>query len=265
MARFASLVLAVLIGACTGGSSGGGGRSTTAAAKYGNDAQSTYEAALLRFRKDDCIGAAPQFRRVRSEFPYSRFAALAELRLADCKLKEGNHAEAIQAYRQFLRGHPSHKQVPYARFKVAEGYYQQIPGGWFMKPPTHERDQSATRDALIQLRRFIVDFPSDNRVPEANKMVEECLKILAAHELYVARFYLRRDAYAGVIARLKSMLVSYAGSGLEPEALLLLGKVYLKADEPEAARETFAELVERFPESKEANEALPMLRKLTPS
>ena len=231
---------------------------------YGDDARATYEKALLAFRRDDCITAEPLFRRVRQEFPYSRFSGLAELRLADCKYKDKKFSEAISAYRQFLRGHPSHKQVPYARFRVAESYFKQIPSGWFMTPPSYERDQSATRDALIQLRRYVVDFPRDDRVPEAKQMIEKCLKVLGDHEMYVARFYLRRDAYQGVISRLKGLLASYAGSGLEPAALLLLGRVYLKADDPEGAREAFFELVDRFPDSKQAKEARPMLKKLTP-
>lgn len=253
---FLGVCLLALCSACAGSK-----RSKTPA--YGDDARASYEQALLAFRRDDCITAAPMFKRVRQEFPYSRFSALAELRIADCKYKDNDFSEAISAYRQFLRGHPSHKQVPYARFRVAESYFKQIPSGWFMTPPSFERDQSATRDALIQLRRFVVDFPKDDRVPEAQRMIDKCLRVLGDHEMYVARFYLRRDAYQGVISRLKGLLASYSGSGLEPEALLLLGQVYLKAKDPIGAKEALSELVERFPDSKQAKEARPMLRKLT--
>jgi outer membrane protein assembly factor BamD len=131
-----------------------------------------------------------------------------------------------------------------------------------MTPPTHERDQSAARDALIQLRRFVVDYPDDQRVPDANKLMEKCMSVLAAHEFYVARFYLKREAYRGVISRLKGLLASYPGSGVEPKALLLLGQVYLKTDEVEAARDTLNEIVQRFPESGEAKRARALLSKI---
>jgi outer membrane protein assembly factor BamD len=88
------------------------------------------------------------------------------------------------------------------------------------------------------------------------------MSLLAAHELYVARFYLKRDAYRGVISRLKGLLASYPGSGVEPKALLLLGEVYLKTKEVEAARQTFSEVVQRFPESGEAKKARALLSKL---
>ena len=220
-----------------------------------DDARSAYERGLLDFRRGDCLSADPLFKEIRQEFPYSRFAALSELRIADCQFKNEDYPEAIQTYRQFVRVRPSHKEIPYARFRIAEAYYNQIPGGWFMTPPPHERDQSAARDALIQLRRFVVDYPDDQRVPAANELMQKCMTMLAAHELYVARFYLKRDAYRGVVARLRGLLASYPGSDAEPEALLMLGEVYLELDEIEAATQTLNELVQRFPDTGEARKA----------
>jgi outer membrane protein assembly factor BamD len=242
-----------------GGGSGQTGKSTL---DPDDDARTGYEKALLDFRRGDCLSAEPTFREIRREFPYSRFAALSELRIGDCQFKNEAYPEAIQTYRQFVRIRPSHKEIPYARFRIAEAYYNQIPSGWFMTPPTHERDQSAARDALIQLRRFVVDYPDDQRVPDANKLMEKCMSVLAAHEFYVARFYLKREAYRGVISRLKGLLASYPGSGVEPRALLLLGQVYLKTDEVEAARDALNEIVQRFPESGEAKRARALLSKI---
>jgi outer membrane protein assembly factor BamD len=242
-----------------GGGSGQTGKSTL---DPDDDARTGYEKALLDFRRGDCLSAEPTFREIRREFPYSRFAALSELRIGDCQFKNEAYPEAIQTYRQFVRIRPSHKEIPYARFRIAEAYYNQIPSGWFMTPPTHERDQSAARDALIQLRRFVVDYPDDQRVPDANKLMEKCMSVLAAHEFYVARFYLKREAYRGVISRLKGLLASYPGSGVEPKALLLLGQVYLKTDEVEAARDALNEIVQRFPESSEAKRARALLSKI---
>jgi len=257
--RLAVLLLA-LGTACGGGSgTGKGGKSLL---KPDDDARTAYERALLSFRRGDCLNAEPTFREIRREFPYSRFAALSELRIGDCQFKNESYPEAIQTYRQFVRIRPSHREIPYARFRIAEAYYNQIPGGWFMTPPSHERDQTAARDALIQLRRFVVDYPNDQRVPDANKLMEKCMSTLAAHELYVARFYLKREAYRGVISRLKGLLAAYPGSGAEPTALLLLGQVYLETNEVEAARQTLSELVQRFPESSEAKRARTLLDKM---
>ncbi len=262
LARRLAAGLLAFAAACTTGSSGSLSKTGKSKLNPADDARTAYEKALLDFRRGDCLSAEPTFRDIRREFPYSRFAALAELRIGDCQFKNEAYPEAIQTYRQFVRIRPSHKEIPYARFRIAEAFYNQIPGGWFMTPPAHERDQSAARDALIQLRRFVVDYPDDPRVPDANKLMERCMSLLAAHELYVARFYLERDAYRGAISRLKGLLAAYPGSGVEPEALLLLGQIYLKTEEVEAARDALSEVVQRFPDTGEARRARTILGKL---
>ena len=254
------VALVVLVAACTGGT--GTGKSGKSLLKPEDDARAAYERALLSFRRGDCLNAEPTFQEIRREFPYSRFAALSELRIGDCQFKNESYPESIQTYRQFVRIRPSHREVPYARFRIAEAYYNQIPGGWFMTPPPHERDQTAARDALIQLRRFVVDYPDDQRVPDANKLMAECMSLLAAHEFYVARFYLQRDAYRGVISRLRGLLAAYPGSEVEPQALLLLGQVYVETEQVEAAKGTLAELVQRYPDTDEAKRAKNILGKI---
>lgn len=222
---------------------------------YGANAEEAYTRALSEFRSDDCLAAEPMFRSVRRHYPYSRFAALSELRIADCKLKQDLNVEAIAAYRQFIRFRPSHDLVPYARFQVAFAHYDEIPTEWLLSPPTHQRDQRKVHEALRQLRRFILDHPEHERVAEAREMERRCLNILAEHELYAARFYARRDAHSAVILRLRTLLNSYSGSEVEPEALLLLADALTAMNEPSEANEALQELVERFPDSEEAGNA----------
>lgn len=253
------LLSLLCLGATCETNTSGEGRS---ALSYGRDARGAYEAALLEFRDDDCLAAEPMFSAIRRDFPYSRFAALSELRLADCKMKAKEWAEAIAAYRQFVRFRPSHPEIAYARFRIAEAHFEQIPDEWLLSPPTHERDQGPTLEALRQLRRFVLDFPEDDRVAEAQPMIVKCLRFLAQHELYAARFYLRRDAYGAVILRLRTLLGSYDGSGLEAEALLLLGDVHRRTGEVAEARQAYEELVTRFPEAEEAGDARTRLAEL---
>jgi outer membrane protein assembly factor BamD len=216
---------------------------------YADEARLAYDTAMEPFNDDDCLTAEPMFRKIRSDFPYSRYAALAELREADCLERADKHAEAIEIYQRFARVRASHEDVPYARFKAAEAQFEQIPSEWFASPPAHERDLRAARDALRDLRRFLLDYPSDEHAKEGARMEERTLKLLAQHELYVADFYLRRDHPEAALARIREMLDSYDGSGYEPQALLLLGRTQLLMKEPGAAHATFRALMERYPQS----------------
>ena len=240
----------------------GCGTSSSASLDYSDTARRAYADALDDFYDDECLQAEPAFRNVRRLYPYTRFAALAELRAADCLFKDGKYTEAIQAYEQFVRYRPSHVEVPYARFMVALCNYNQIPSEWFLSPPTHEREQNFTRESLRLLRRFVVDYPHDPLVARANRMAHQAIRLLAAHELYVARFYLRRDHPKAAIGRLRTLITAYPTSGYEPTALLLLGDTYVELKDWAEAKKAYVELTQRFPKSPEVDTARNKLQRL---
>ena len=237
----------LLLGACA--------TTATSRLSYGDGAKTAYAAALDQFYRDDCLTAEPAMAAVRRKYPYSRFAALAELRQADCMSKDGKYAEAIQAYRQFVRYRPSHVEVPYAHFMIASCHFEQIPSDWLLAPPAYEREQHYTQETLRLVRRFVLDYPQDPLVGRAQRMAKQALGQLAAHELYVATFYLDRDHPLAAVGRLRTLLRSYPGSGHEPEALLLLGQTYLELQDRKNAQLAFKQLVDQFPKSSYAAEA----------
>ncbi len=222
---------------------------------YAREARQAYEEALADLRDGDCLAALPAFRKVRRKYVYSRFSTLAELRIGDCLLKLKREQEAISAYRRFVRNHPSHPQVPYARFKITQAYYRRIPEQWLLSPPPSERNPRPTREALRALRRFVSDYPDTEYTPEAKEMLREVMDILARHELYAARFYRKRGALRGALGRFRTLVDLYRGSSVEPEALLEMAEVLEALGEHEEARRTLERLVEEHPESDEADEA----------
>jgi outer membrane protein assembly factor BamD len=222
---------------------------------YAEDARLEYEKAMESFDKQDCITAEPLFKKIRANYPYTRYAALSELREADCLAIQDKHAEAIEIYQRFAKVHASHESVPYARFMAAKSQVAQIPSDWFLSPPAHERDLRAARDALKDLRRFLLDFPEDPNAAEGAKMERTVLKLLAKHELYVAEFYLKREQPAAAVVRLQNMLGTFEGSGLEPQAMLLMGRTQLMLKDRTSAHATFRELIARYPKSGSAVQA----------
>jgi outer membrane protein assembly factor BamD len=80
-------------------------------------------------------------------------------------------------------------------------------------------------------------------------MLEVVTGLLVRHELYVARFYLRRDNFEATVARCEYALKNFENSGLEPEALTLLGETYLKMKDLEKARAVLEAVLTKYPES----------------
>lgn len=95
-------------------------------------------------------------------------------------------------------------------------------------------------------------------------MARQSLALLAHHEMYVADFYLDRDQPRAAVARLKVVLNSYQGSGVEPEAFLLLGETFLKLRDKKAAYATFQELEQRYPGTEQAFQATSYLQAMKP-
>jgi outer membrane protein assembly factor BamD len=73
--------------------------------------------------------------------------------------------------------------------------------------------------------------------------------LLARHELYVARFYLAESNFKAALARCEYALKTFEKSGLEAEALVLLGEVRMKEKERAKAREAFEKVLTDYPAS----------------
>ncbi len=229
---------------------------------FGQTAKTNYDRGSAELESKSLDRARRYFKHVRREYPYSRFATLAELRLADCDFAEENYAEAAAAYRRFVRLHRTSDAADHAAFRRGLSFHKMIPTDWFLVPPSHERDMSATRDALRELRSFLRRFQESEYRDEASDLVRDCLDRLAQHEMYVARFYLRRSQHKAAIGRTRVVEDRYGDSTLVPEAMFVRGETYMDMEALDDAGETFQEIVARFPDSAEAGRALDYLRHL---
>lgn len=232
---------------------------------YGDSARVTYEKGMTELKDENHLEAVKYFAFVRNKFPFSRYATLAELRMADTFFAQEKYLESIDAYKMFIKFHPTHPQVVdgYAAYRVSQSYMKQIPGDWFLVPPSYEKDQSATREAVRELKIFLRSYPDSKYLPEVKKLHRAAVRKLTDHELYVARFYLERDQPKATILRLEGVLQKYPEAGVLPEVMLLLGQTYLKLEQRKKAVETFRALVDKHPKEPHAAKAKLYLDYLT--
>lgn len=220
---------------------------------YAEDARLAYEKAIRAFDAGDCLTAEPLFSSVRKEFPYSRFAALSELKEAECMNRDNRWAEAVVTYRRFIRTHPRHPELHSAYFQLAETHYRQIPDSFLgITPPPEERDLTPAKQALMDLNKFIEEFPESDFLETAKEHAKRCKFILAKSELVLADYHFIREHYDSVLRRTGVVLESYQGSDLEPAALLLRARVYLKQNDKEKAIVDFETILKSFEGTVEA-------------
>ena len=128
------------------------------------------------------------------------------------------------------------------------------------QPPLEERDLAAVRGAYTSLQSFLSDYPDYHRRVELDYMLQVITGVLVRHELYVARFYLKRDQFPPAIERVNYALEHYSGSGLEAEAVTLMGETYLKMRDKPKAIAAFQRVLSEYPESPFAVPASEFLR-----
>lgn len=230
---------------------------------YTEDARRAYEAAMDELRSKNYLEAQQLLREVKRKYHYSKYAKLAELRIADADFEQEKYAEAIRGYRQFVHDHRSDaEEVSYARSKIAESQYKQI-GDSFLLPSADERDQAVILDAFKELKGYVQDYPRGKDTARVRELLADVVARLMRHELYVGRFYLDRDNFEAAVLRIQYAMRNFAqvptsrgpngadvlDSGLEAEALLLLGEVYLKMRKYTEARAAFESILRDFARS----------------
>jgi outer membrane protein assembly factor BamD len=221
---------------------------TNTALDYSENAKRDYDAAMQAFDDKNWEGVTQMMNEVRRKYGYSRYARLAELRLADANYQQDKFAEATAGYKAFIHDYPNDPEIPYARYQVTLTQYNAVSQS-FLLPPLEERDLASVNDAHASIRAFLSDYPNSEHYAELSYMQAVVTGLLARHELYVARFYLDRSNFNAAIARVQYALKSFKDSGLEPEGLLLLAEVYLKQKERGKAHEVLQTVLSQYPDS----------------
>ncbi len=231
---------------------------------YLETAKQNFEAGEKALKKKEYDEAVTFFEHVRSKYPYSKYAALSDLRIADTYVAKDEWIEAADAYDFFIRFHPRHEDVAYAWFQIAKCHYESAPSDFFIKPPSYSKDQTPSKEAIKAIDHFIEQFPNDARVAQAKEMKAVLLKKLADQDMYVARFYAKRKQWRGASLRYGRVVEQYPDSESAVEALYESAKIasqYL--GDKEKARTLFQQLVERHMDSSYVKDAKKQLEKIS--
>jgi outer membrane protein assembly factor BamD len=231
------LALALALSAATAG----GCASTSQTPKklsYTEDARRDYEEAMKAFRAKDWEGARALFADVKKNYPQSRYARLSELRIADIDFAQEKYTDAIGAYRAFAQTYRTDREAEYARYRLSKALFFDI-SDTILQPPAEERDQAVTLDAHRELKAFLRAYPKTRWRKDVEYMLEVVTGRLVRHELYVSRYYRRRDNFDASLARIDYALKTFPNSGLDPEALVLKGETLLMMNRRKEAKLVF--------------------------
>lgn len=202
-----------------------------------------YELGLRQMRNGNYTKALESFQRVRNYHRDDPVSVQAQLAIAELHFKKKDFEQARFAYEEFASLHPRHKDLDLVVFRIGLSIYKRasIFAG---------RDQTATRSAVNVWTGFDARFPDSEYTGQVERYLGKARNRLAAKELWVARFYARKDAWGAVRNRAEYMLRRYPDAESVPLGLELHGTALHRwgfVDEARLVRDRLAEVA---PESK---------------
>jgi outer membrane protein assembly factor BamD len=206
-----------------------------------------YELGQRELARSKYEKAEQAFSKFLEQHPQDRRRPEALLGLADALYGDKRYEEAKFQYRRFLELFPTHPEAAKAQFNSAMCS--------FMRVKTIDRDQTTTQEAEQEFQRLIQSYPRSAYVDEAREKLAASRERLAEYELYVGRFYYGQQAYPAAIGRFEGLLKTYPEVSFADEVLYLLGNAYVRSDNAQGATSVFDELVQRYPQSRYANQA----------
>ena len=221
------------------------------------DPERLYRDGLSLFNRRNYAEALKKFEELKSSYPDSPpYTIWAELKVGDCHFLEESYVEAIAAYEEFKKIHPTHEEMPYVQYQIGMSYFNQMVG--------FDRDQSPTKKALSSFEYLVANYPPSLFTEKAKGKIEACRKQLAEQELYIGNFYYGRGDYLAAARRFEGLLEQYPDTIAEDRTLFLLGKSYFGLNNTEMAKKVFSRLVADFPSSSHFKETRLILDRIIP-
>ena len=159
------------------------------------------------------------FSEVERLYPYSEYARRALIMQAFSYHKAEEYEDARAAAQRFLDYYPGDEDAPYAKFLLALSYYDQI--------DEVGRDQGLTFQALQALREVIEEYPESDYARSAIMKFDLAFDHLAAKEMEIGRYYLKKRHYAAALNRFRVVVEDFQTTTHTAEALHRLVEGYL--------------------------------------
>jgi len=183
-------------------------------------------------------------------YPFGRYAEQAKLELMYNYMALDDYTNAHATAERFIRLHPRHPKVDYAYYVRGLSTYYMTRGFFdsFVAIDRAERDMAIMEDSYRELNELIVKFPSSPYAIDARQRMIHLRDYLARHEVFAARYLIRRQAFAAAANRGQFIVTRFQGSSVVPEGLAIMVESYQKLGLQDLADDTLKVLVSNYPD-----------------
>jgi outer membrane protein assembly factor BamD len=186
--------------------------------------------------------AARQYEEVDINHPYSQEARRAIVMAAYAYYKAGKYDDAVSAADRYLTLHPGTQESDLAQNIIGMSYYEQV-----LDP---KRDQTYAKRGLAAYETLLQRYPDSRYAADATNRIRVLRDLIAANEMQVGRFYLRKNNYLAAINRFRAVVTNYQTTEQVEEALMRLTEAYMALGIVPEAQTAAAVLGHNFPDSR---------------
>jgi len=163
--------------------------------------------------------AAQSFAEIERLYPYSDLTKRAVIMQAYSYHRDRDYEASRSAAQRYIDFYPTDEDAAYAQYLLALSYYDQI--------DEVGRDQGLTFQALQSLRKVIEVYPDSEYARASMLKFDLAFDHLAAKEMEVGRYYLRRDHFTSAINRFRVVVEDFQTTSQTAEALHRLVEAYV--------------------------------------
>jgi outer membrane protein assembly factor BamD len=172
------------------------------------------------------------FEKIVETAPYSDYAPLALMNIAQGHQKLDQPDEAIDALDRMINHYPQSLLAPDAYYKLAKTHSDLVQGPYY--------DQASTRQAITYFEDFLILFPTDPNVPAVENGLVDVRNTFAESKIKIGDFYFyKRDNFKAARVFYNEAITAYPDSTTAAEARTRLAEVdavETKAKTPVAPR-----------------------------
>ncbi len=170
-----------------------------------------YKEAYEAIEQGDPYFAAKKFLEAELLFPQSDWAPKSALMASYSYYLQNYYAEALANLERYLKTYPSHKDIAYAHYLIAMCYYETI--------EDEQRDSGPIIKAQEKFNFIVNKYPNTDFSLDAKFKLGLIEDILAAKEMYLGRYYIKREKWIAALNRFKTVIEKYDKTVFIEEAL----------------------------------------------
>jgi outer membrane protein assembly factor BamD len=168
--------------------------------------------------------AARTFQRLVARFPFGPYTEQAQLNLAYAQFKDDKPEDAYSTINRFIKTYPTHRHVDYAYY--LRGLINFDRSGGFLERHVGldmaTRDQSNVRQSFDDFGALVNRYPQSRYAPDARQRMVHLRNMMARSDLGIALYYLKRGAYVAASNRAKDIIETYPQSPQAGDALAVM-------------------------------------------